>query len=211
MRFSQAPNNVDVKLGLATVYERQGKSSQALVVMEDIVSKRDAPATAFVEYARMLLRMGQVSEAVSQYKQAIDMDPDVADPLLGGQLGVTAGYQESDVIEGKMREATGSQSADAPTEIERPKIKFDDVGGMEELKEEIKIKILYPMKHPEMYAAYGKTVGGGILMYGPPGCGKTYLARANRWRDGRRVLVRRHQRCAGYVDRPERTQPDAHL
>ncbi len=51
-----APANVDIKLALATVYERQGKGSQAMVVMEDIVSKPDAPASAYVQYARMLLR-----------------------------------------------------------------------------------------------------------------------------------------------------------
>lgn len=172
-----APANVEVKLGLATVYERQGKGSQAMVVMEDIVSKADAPASAYVQYARMLLRAGHVRDAVAQYKLAIDMDPEVADEALGEQLGVGT-YEDSDVQEGKIRETTSSSASSHPSEIERPKIKFDDVGGMEELKEEIKLKILYPLQHPEMYAAYGKSVGGGILMYGPPGCGKTYLARA---------------------------------
>ncbi len=60
--------------------------------------------------------------------------------------------------------------------MERPKIKFQDVGGMESLKEEIRLKIIYPLQHAEMYKAYGKSAGGGILMYGPPGCGKTHLA-----------------------------------
>lgn len=62
--------------------------------------------------------------------------------------------------------------------IEIPDINFNDVGGMEDLKEEIKLNIIYPFKNPELFIQYGKKAGGGILLYGPPGCGKTFIAKA---------------------------------
>ena len=49
---------------------------------------------------------------------------------------------------------------------------------MDELKEEIRLKIIYPLQLPDLYKAYGKRTGGGILIYGPPGCGKTLMLRA---------------------------------
>jgi SpoVK/Ycf46/Vps4 family AAA+-type ATPase len=74
--------------------------------------------------------------------------------------------------------AEGAGMAATPIEMERPEMSFADVGGMEGLKDEVRIKLIEPMKNPEIYKAYGKPIGGGLLMYGPPGCGKTYLARA---------------------------------
>ncbi len=71
------------------------------------------------------------------------------------------------------------------------------------------MKIIHPLRHPEMYEAYGKQVGGGILMYGPPGCGKTYLARATAGEIGAGFISVGHQRRAGHVDRPQRAESAA--
>ena len=57
-------------------------------------------------------------------------------------------------------------------------IDFTQVGGMGEVKEDIRMKILYPLQNSELFAAYGKEAGGGVLLYGPPGCGKTLISQA---------------------------------
>ncbi len=61
---------------------------------------------------------------------------------------------------------------------ERPDVTFDDIAGLDEAKEEIKIRMVYPFTHPETAKRYGVKKGGGLLLYGPPGTGKTMIARA---------------------------------
>ena len=59
-----------------------------------------------------------------------------------------------------------------------PDLSFDDVAGLEHVKEEIRLKLIYPFEHRQQARKYGQKSGGGILLYGPPGTGKTMLARA---------------------------------
>jgi SpoVK/Ycf46/Vps4 family AAA+-type ATPase len=58
------------------------------------------------------------------------------------------------------------------------KITFKEVGGLQELKKEASMKIVQPFKNPELFKRFKKSAGGGILLYGAPGCGKSYFARA---------------------------------
>ncbi len=61
--------------------------------------------------------------------------------------------------------------------LKKPNMTFQDVAGMDKLKEEIREAIVYPLLKPELARAYGKKAGGGILLYGPPGCGKTFIVK----------------------------------
>jgi transitional endoplasmic reticulum ATPase len=177
--LSMAPDNGPLKLGLARAFFQQQKDSAALVVLEELIKRIDAPPAAHTLYARLLFRRGEVQQAVAQYKLGIERDPQAADPDLAEQLGINANPESSDVVDGRIRITFGQPDAAAPErDVEKPSVTFADVGGMDALKEEIRLKIIYPLEHRELYAAYGKAIGGGILMYGPPGCGKTHLARA---------------------------------
>jgi transitional endoplasmic reticulum ATPase len=61
---------------------------------------------------------------------------------------------------------------------ESNRVKFADVGGLREVKDQIRKRIILPFQKPSLFERFRKRIGGGILLYGPPGCGKTLLARA---------------------------------
>ena len=176
--LSLAPENPALKLGLASAFFQQGKNSAAIVIVEELIRRPDTPARAHLLHARLLLRAGENDRAAREYRRAIDADPSVADSFLAEQLGLRAEPGPAEEVDGRVRAANGDAPGTPSVDVERPTVSFKDVGGMEPLKEEIRMKIIHPMTHPDLYKAYGKTIGGGILLYGPPGCGKTYLARA---------------------------------
>ena len=77
-------------------------------------------------------------------------------------------------------ESEGDDGADADKWIvkEKPKLRFDDVAGLDDVKEDIRLRMIYPFEHPELAEKFGINPGGGVLLYGPPGTGKTMLAKA---------------------------------
>jgi transitional endoplasmic reticulum ATPase len=73
---------------------------------------------------------------------------------------------------------TSNPSALRETCVETPNVSWDDIGGLEKVKQELQETIQYPIEHPDKYKFFGMDPSKGVLFYGPPGCGKTLLAKA---------------------------------
>lgn len=165
--------NPQLRHALARSYQQQGKRSQALVILEDLAKDPDVDPAALVLFARLLLATGEAMLAGRQYRRAIALDPGAADEALEEVLDAD---REPERVPVKATEP--EQPAGPLIPLERPEVGFEGIGGLAEVKQQIRVKVLHPLQHPELYQAYGKKAGGGVLMYGPPGCGKTHLARA---------------------------------
>jgi len=74
-------------------------------------------------------------------------------------------------------------------DVEHAGLRLSDVAGMTDVKQRLEAAFLAPMRNPELRKLYGKSLRGGLLMYGPPGCGKTFIARAVAGELGARFLA----------------------
>ncbi|MFI0366742.1 AAA family ATPase [Actinomadura sp. 1N219] len=182
-----APGDAELATSLAEVFLRQGKHGAALAALER-VGPGEGPAKSGLIVAKALVAEGDVPAARPRYWEAVARDASLADADFEVKLG------HSSVAEPALAHALADVSAplDGPSAENDPSagnagsggkagsggVTFADVAGMEQVKQSLRMKLLLPVQQPEMFAAYGKRAGGGVLLYGPPGCGKTHLARA---------------------------------
>lgn len=142
--------------------------------------------------ARLLVRMGNFEEAVPVYRSVIEEDRSLRDPALDEALLATAasgqGSGGAEVFSLSGEKIAVTPERRMPEVAERPRLFFSDVGGLEDVKKQISRKIILPFQKPNLFQRFRKKAGGGVLMYGPPGCGKTMLARATAGECGARFI-----------------------
>lgn len=180
--------NIDTLLGIGKCsYYLNDLSDARLFLGKLLKLTNNEHAEANLYMAKAYIDLKDSVNARSYYIKAVDLDPSLADDELRSKI-----YNKSDVThkESKNSDKRGSEAIKlSSNEYEiideddyniepYEKLTFKDVGGLDQLKETIKHKIIYPFKNPEVFKAYGKKAGGGILLYGPPGCGKTFIAKA---------------------------------
>jgi len=110
-------------------------------------------------------------QQIREKMDLIDLDEDTIDAEVLDSLGVTME---------NFRFALGAsnQSALRETVVEVPNVKWEDIGGLEKIKDELRETVQYPVEHPEKFVKFGLQPSKGVLFYGPPGTGKTLLAKA---------------------------------
>lgn len=177
-----------------------------LVSLRGAVASAPDDAALRLHLVDLLLLAGHRSEAIRHLGVVLEREPtsahagqlmlralsDNADPATssdpGGEPapGLSAGF-DWDAAETELGDVVppafvsdpyAPNDVGAPVDVERPTVRLDDVGGLDAVKARLHTAFLGPMRQPELRRLYGTSLRGGLLLYGPPGCGKSFLARA---------------------------------
>jgi AAA+ superfamily predicted ATPase/Tfp pilus assembly protein PilF len=158
------PANTALALHLAEVLISAGRPGDALARCREVLSAQPADVGALEVALRAADEAG--NEAAADGYRAV----------LAGLRGGEPDQEPATVV--PLRVFEGGGGSDDDLDVERPTVKLADVGGLEDVKRKLNTAFLGPMRNPELRKAYGKSLRGGLMLYGPPGCGKTFVARA---------------------------------
>ncbi|CAM0880467.1 unnamed protein product [Alopecurus aequalis] len=110
-------------------------------------------------------------QCIREKMDVIDLEDDTIDAEILNSMAVTNDHLKTALV-------GTNPSALRETVVEVPNVSWDDVGGLDGVKRELQETVQYPVEHPEKFEKFGMSPSKGVLFYGPPGCGKTLLAKA---------------------------------
>lgn len=150
----------------------------ALSQFELVCQQKPQLADGHVGAAQALLLLDRSAEALTRYTKARALENFAADTELD-RLEAQARRTTSPHLRIVSDAAATATAAIIPIQrVPEERIRFSSIVGMDDLKKTIRIKIIEPFVNPGLFQRFRKQAGGGILLYGPPGCGKTMIARA---------------------------------
>lgn len=176
-RLLRDPFDLDLRSRYAAcLLAREGSAEEAMRQAAMVVQQRPDHAPDQVLLAQARHACGLLAEALNAYARARQLPGFVPDDALDA---LWAGAQPAkvphlQVVGGKAPAGSVSSIQAVPED----KLRFSSITGMDELKKTIRLKIIEPFLNPGLFARFRAQAGGGILLYGPPGCGKTMMARA---------------------------------
>ena len=156
-----APDDVRLRLHLAELLAERGHADEAIRELSEVLARDPASDDARALMTRLLSTSPAEGDVAAE-----GFAWDVAEADLGSAL--------PPMFVGGAPTEPALDSWD----IERADITLDDVGGMQDVKERLQASFIAPLRNEELRKLYRKNLQGGLLLYGPPGCGKTFIARA---------------------------------
>ncbi len=169
------PDNHGLRLLLAEELAAGGHTAEALAEYETVMQAGALPDQALVQVGTLALDAGQRELAMRCLNQARQRG--VVEGLSALEDALSQLLSKDGVVQlTRVRTAATEEKPEAASP--EPAILFDDIAGLKDTKKVVHRMIILPFRRPELYERFGRSGGGGVMLYGPPGCGKTMLARA---------------------------------